>query len=65
MKLDGASVKLVRIVQDGAFLQFRVGDTGLVFEGRLDPPATAIEGHLYVAGHRGNRTVGAQHQDDG
>jgi hypothetical protein len=53
MKLDGASVKLVRIVQDGASLQFRVGDSGLVFEGRLDPARTAIEGRLYVAGIEG------------
>ncbi len=50
MKLDGASVRLVRIVQDGNGLQFRVGDTGLVFEGRLDPVGPAIEGRMDVAG---------------
>jgi hypothetical protein len=53
VKVDGASVKLVRIVQDGAGLQFRVGDTGLVFEGRLDPAGTAIEGRMYVGGIEG------------
>jgi hypothetical protein len=53
MKIGGAPVKLVRIVQDGAFLQFRVGNTGLAFEGRLDPAGSAIEGRLYVAGLEG------------
>lgn len=50
MKIAGASVKLVRIVQDGTQLRFRVGDTGLVFEGQLDPAGLAIEGRMYVAG---------------
>lgn len=53
MRIDGASVKLARIVQDGASLQFRVGDTGLVFEGQLVPNGTTIDGRLYVAGMEG------------
>lgn len=52
MKLDGAPLKLERIVQDGDSLRFKL-EGGLEFEGRLDPAVTAIEGHMYVAGLEG------------
>ena len=49
MKVDGGSLKLEQIEQDGSGLRFRVAG-GLEFDGRLDRAATAIEGRMYVAG---------------
>ncbi len=49
MKVDGASLKLDQIVQDGNGLRFRLAG-GPVFDGRLDPAGTAIEGRMYLGG---------------
>jgi hypothetical protein len=44
-----APQKLDRIVQEGAFLRFRVNGPGVEFDGRLNPAGTAIEGRMYMA----------------